>query len=354
MKRKYSLDVLKCIATVLIIFHHYQQMTGVYFEGFINFYKGSFYWGNLVELFFILSGYVSYKYVSDIDVTSSFWEFFFKKYLRFIPMIIICGVGSIIITTIRDGKIIFNLGAIIPSLLGIMRWLNMKGMVNNPTWYISVLLLCYVLLFFVTYIAKKMRINPYTMYVLMIALGMLMVSHYDKTGIDYPFWSKAIGRGYYTFFWGIILRKILETTKIKEKFSSILWCGMGILAFSYLFIKHNGFINKEQWYLLSFVVFPAIIILFEHDCFDKRMMLSKHLKALGGISFNAFMWHVNLINIFKIAANYLSIKFERVSVMVFITFVIFVFGYLSYRFIETPINKQVNKKLLAQLASNAK
>ena len=30
--REYSLDVLKCISTIIIIFHHYQQLTGVYFE----------------------------------------------------------------------------------------------------------------------------------------------------------------------------------------------------------------------------------------------------------------------------------------------------------------------------------
>lgn len=36
-ERKYSLDVLRIIATILIIFHHYGQVTGLYLEGHINY-----------------------------------------------------------------------------------------------------------------------------------------------------------------------------------------------------------------------------------------------------------------------------------------------------------------------------
>ena len=54
-ERIYPLDTLKFTAAILIVFHHFQQSTGACFSG-INFYGGKFYFGNLVELFFILSG----------------------------------------------------------------------------------------------------------------------------------------------------------------------------------------------------------------------------------------------------------------------------------------------------------
>ena len=37
MKREYSLDILKFLATTFIIFHHYQQLTDTFFENGINF-----------------------------------------------------------------------------------------------------------------------------------------------------------------------------------------------------------------------------------------------------------------------------------------------------------------------------
>ena len=56
-ERKYSLDVLRIIATILIVFHHYGQVTGLYLEGHINYWNGRFYFGYVVEFFFLLSGY---------------------------------------------------------------------------------------------------------------------------------------------------------------------------------------------------------------------------------------------------------------------------------------------------------
>ena len=60
-ERKYSLDVLRIIATILIVFHHYGQVTGLYLEGHINYWNGRFYFGYVVEFFFLLSGYFMYR-----------------------------------------------------------------------------------------------------------------------------------------------------------------------------------------------------------------------------------------------------------------------------------------------------
>ena len=47
-ERKYSLDVLRILATVLIVFHHYGQVTGLYLEGHVNYWNGRFYFGYMV------------------------------------------------------------------------------------------------------------------------------------------------------------------------------------------------------------------------------------------------------------------------------------------------------------------
>ena len=62
-KREGSLDLLKFLATCCIVMHHFQQITGAFFEGHLNFYSGNFYWGYLVELFFLVSGYFAYIYI---------------------------------------------------------------------------------------------------------------------------------------------------------------------------------------------------------------------------------------------------------------------------------------------------
>ncbi len=64
-KRVYSLDALKVIAATLLVFHHYEAATETQFK-YINFYSGSFYFGWLVELFFLLSGFFTYQYIKKI------------------------------------------------------------------------------------------------------------------------------------------------------------------------------------------------------------------------------------------------------------------------------------------------
>lgn len=82
-QRDYSLDFIKIVATVFIIFHHYQQVTGAWFENRINFNNGRFYFGYIVELFFILSGYFMYSYIRKIQQGRiTFPEFYFKRLSR--------------------------------------------------------------------------------------------------------------------------------------------------------------------------------------------------------------------------------------------------------------------------------
>ena len=55
-----NLDFIKVIIATLIVFHHYQYLSGIKFNH-INFYGGRIYYGYLVELFFMISGFLMQK-----------------------------------------------------------------------------------------------------------------------------------------------------------------------------------------------------------------------------------------------------------------------------------------------------
>lgn len=113
-KRKGYLDFLKFIATVIIIFHHYQQSTGAYFSGWINFYNGEFYWGYMVELFFIISGFCIYRYeeyIAEGNVTLK--DFYLKRLLRLLPMLFL-------------GAVLYELASIAYARVYGMDWLGVK------------------------------------------------------------------------------------------------------------------------------------------------------------------------------------------------------------------------------------
>lgn len=111
-RREYSLDVIKIIATILIVFHHYQQVTGAMFS-VINFWDGKFYFGYIVELFFVLSGYFMWRYVDRINATYSFKCFILKKMQRLLPLVAI-------------GAVVYEILLIIYQILYGQQWLGIQ------------------------------------------------------------------------------------------------------------------------------------------------------------------------------------------------------------------------------------
>ena len=83
-KRFHSLDFLKFLSAVMIVFHHFQQMTNTKFEH-INFYFGRIYFGNLVELFFIISGFVT-AFGLQNKKPENFKKWIIGKSVRIYPM----------------------------------------------------------------------------------------------------------------------------------------------------------------------------------------------------------------------------------------------------------------------------
>ena len=63
-------DIIKPVAATLIVFHHYQQVFKCVFPG-INFYDGFFNFGYFVELFFMISGFLTlYTFRAPLKISS--------------------------------------------------------------------------------------------------------------------------------------------------------------------------------------------------------------------------------------------------------------------------------------------
>ena len=79
-----SLDFLKFILAIIIVFHHYQQVMEVKFEHF-NFFYGRIYFGYAVEFFFIISGFVM-AFQVERKGFGTFRSWMTSKITRILPM----------------------------------------------------------------------------------------------------------------------------------------------------------------------------------------------------------------------------------------------------------------------------
>lgn len=334
--RNNSLDFLKIIATILIVFHHYQQALNVEFTQ-INFFGGKFYFGYLVELFFLISGFLMFNYIEKIKQDLTFKEFFLKRIIRLMPLIVLATISYEILLYIYPkvfGDYFYNIKpnfwGLIISILGVQAgWSFENPMINNPMWYISVLILCYILFYISTKISILKKINCIYLYVILVFLGLSI----QKNGTDLAFFNYYTARGYYSFFFGILFSIYFNNCEI-SKFIKIL-STLLVIFITYLILKHYHIVEKNINYTLTFIYYPALIIIFNFDIM-KKIFFSKIIQKIAEISFSVYVWHGVFILLLPIINKYYSfnINFVSYKTMGIFTTILYIFGIISYHFIE--------------------
>ena len=345
-KRQYSLDFIKIIATMFILFHHYQQyISGIFAKG-INFYGGVYNFGYMVELFFVLSGYIMYPYIEKIHEGISFKKFYFSRYARLIPMVALAAVGYQIVVMIHIkmvGAAWFmenpNVWKTIVAALGFQEgWVFRNNIyVNYPVWYISVLLLCYLVFYIVTYLSKKLHVSARYFYVSFVFVGIVINSY----GWHFAFLNEYTARGYYAFFAGVLLATYCYERNATRR-ETLISLGAVIVIID-LIVFHNGFISDGINYISTFILFPAIILLFKNSVVCK-LFKSKNWQTAASIAFNTFVWHMPLLVMLLIIVNKVQIGINFISrgCMWGFLLVEILVGTLSYFLIERKLKKREN------------
>lgn len=346
-KRMPGLDAIKIIATILIVFHHYQQITGAWW-GETFFYSDKFYFGILVELFFIISGFLMYRYIGKIILGLSFKKFYIRRIMRFFPLMLTC----VIVTTffahiyiILYGEVFFgintySLWTILISSIGVHAgWFATNSGINNPTWYISVLLLCYIIFYFLVYISEKLHISYNYFFIGMIIIG-LSIQYYD---INCPFLNIYSSRGYVAFFLGVLLAFIVNKYTFCIHYKM---CMLIILSIPYLIYKQYWLVLKDAGYIMTFIFYPALIIIFSSKSVTNKLSW-RWVDELAKISFNVFMWHFPLLLIMYVVIKLfkISVNLGTVKTMIAFTAICYLVGAISHYLIEKPINRIVDSKL---------
>lgn len=336
-----GLDFVKIIATLFIVLHHYQQAHQVYFENGINFYYGKFYFGWLVELFFVISGFVMLPYVERIKNGLDFKKYFGGRYFRFQPLMAI-SVGACAfllylfkIMYLRPWDNNYGVLDFIISAIGLHAFWN-KVFINNPMWYISVLLVCYAVMYGIVRLCKKLSIHIWIGFVLAVLIGVCIFSN----GINVFLLNSRTARGLYAFFWGLLLAEAVQQRRpnrfayIAAVFVLLVTPLLYIFAFKYDVPQIN--------YVLTFVVYTAIILVFTSKLMTK-IFNGKMWSVVSGISYNAYVWH-SVVYILAAVCFYLVRAvpdFSKKETIVCMVVSVYAVSALSYFFIDKPFQRWI-------------
>lgn len=338
-KRYFLLDVYKIICTIFIVFHHYQQFFGVEFNG-VNFYGGKFYFGYVVELFFMISGFVLLKsdcwsYNQEENRIGVVSKQFCKRIIRFYPLALIAFAFSVFlalvyyalfrewISNIFTNPITYVTSATL-TFSG-FPFLDRIG-INNPAWYLCVLIQCYFSYYLIKLLPKK-EIKP-------ILYGLIVIFFLFLKILYLPGFMGNSHRGYIAFFVGVLLSSIDEKIKI-QKWYPFIPLTIGIIL-CVLF-------KKWYWYPLTLFIYPSLL-LFACSWFQ---LSSRTIKTICLVSFSVYLFHSPLEMMLSLFLKLLNVEITH-SYLTMILFFAFVslFACLVHFLIERNINKLINKGLI--------
>lgn len=329
--RDYALDLIKIICCGIILLHHYQQDLNVYFNHF-NFYCGEIKAWLGVEMFFFISGLLSAKYVDKIQNGARLWDTFLHKYKRLIPVTAIstfaCFFFELLSHQLNTPELIVKhfINTLSVSF-GINAVLTSEVSVNNPLWYVSILLFCFLVLLIISSVFKaKSHKDMNTIFLILVISGcVLEYCLWGSFGKELPILNRCVGRGLTSFFYGVLFSREQKT------FAKIPSIALIVLLIGSEIILHKTIVIPEIFFTI--IICPLIVLLCQR--ITPRLKLPGNIIInLSSISFSVYCWHCLVLMIMST----LNFNYGNRMMMLLYLIIMVVIGSLSYYGIERRFN----------------
>lgn len=262
-KRQIGLDIYRLVATLIVFLFHANIHLACTFGVFTSFISmGAIF----MTAFFMLSGYVLFLTYQKIDLAeiNNIKYFYLKRGLGVLPLYYVTSILFIIFLgseTIKQNILlapieILGLQSVFTSVFSITH--------NGGTWFISCIILCYLLYPYIQQIVKQISIKSKIILGILSIIVILwapLIEYYFNTG---PIYANPFFR-ILEFFIGILLASLKEKIEINPK-SKFLMSGKAILLESTILIlsvtlavKSNIFIGNYMMY--NWIALPMFITL---------------------------------------------------------------------------------------------
>jgi peptidoglycan/LPS O-acetylase OafA/YrhL len=333
VKKIYGFDYIKIIAASLIVLHHYQQVFVCQFSGF-NFYGGRIGFGYLVELFFTISGFLTiYSDKKKICAEKFGGGHLLHKLIRVCPMAIISIFVCLILKTIQSVQLhdnqlalLWNVKALVANFMLLFAgypYFEMIG-INNPIWYICVLIQCYVVYYILDWFVQKFNLKRCVIYIFILLS--CMVLYYFKL------LNEASFRGITSFAIGILLFIMgnFTTEYIHNKRQLIgRICMLLIVAFCPLI-----FLGIKQRWILQFLLYPLLVF----GCYHLDLKGNTLISKASDISFDVYIWHYPLMVCMQIICLRIEV-IHSYNIMFMFLLLSWCYAFVLWKYIDLPLRR---------------
>lgn len=359
--RLFSLDALRGLAALAVVFTHYKSFFHDEFGYSLDHEKQPLYsifapfydWGGFsVDLFFALSGFIFYWLYSKqiFDGKISAWKFSILRFSRLYPLhfatLVFMAFTPLVFqipSTLVDDHTVKNF---LLHVFFASNWWRSESGFNGPAWSISV----EVLLYAIFYLMCRLRAIRWWWLCIPIIVGWKLGYTYQGRGLYWFF----VG-GLLCYFWHWIISK-----KLSFKLIVVLLCLAWTIPAVYLYCRYlcNSIGRDGVPYIVRLIAAPSFSLVFfpltilTAALVDHKLP-SRRLAWLGDISYSLYLLHMPII--YTLIGVFASFGFPRsVFYSTWILFLLFVLlisaSTLCYRRFELPAQRILRSKLLPRLS----
>lgn len=348
-----ELESIRGLAILLVVFYHMRYTYTKLDIAIIN--NGYL----MVELFFVLSGFVIYNaYSEKIRCTKDLYRFQFLRFARLYPVHLVF-LGAFLIIEIAKyfaaTKLIAlnvastpfgqnSLWALIQQIFLIQAVIpNDVFTFNHPAWAISALFYTYLIFGLLMLFFKRLSVHFFG---IMILASLLMLTTHTTLGFD------QLLRCIAGFFLGCLTAIVIKTVKIR--LSNYLSITVFISMILFLQLKTPAIPNVIIYFLSAALIFS--IMLARNGILNKLLNI-KMFTWLGMISYSIYMSHFFILwavaNVFKRILRpsitnrqyvFELTSIETIVVCVIVVISVLAVSYITYAFIEKPFRKKLATK----------
>ena len=210
--------------------------------------------------------------------------------------------------------------------------------INNPLWYVCVLIQCYVLYYFIEWILTKFKFTDIERFRFIVYVALLMIC----MGLYYMgILNEASFRGCISFSIGILLCSIdrLLKNRICINRKSKRWFGIILVS---IIISCSGLviIGLNQRWVLQFFLFPILVLSVANTNFPRVKIISE----LGDISFDLYILHYPLMVLVQLVSTIacFNMNHSYITMCVFLLFS-WVIAWLIWKYLDLPIRRLVRR-----------
>jgi peptidoglycan/LPS O-acetylase OafA/YrhL len=348
-----ELESIRGIAALLVFLHHIPNWNNGFYQMAII--RNSHL---MVDLFFVLSGYVIYSsYGEKINQFKNILHFQFLRLGRLYPVHLVILVGYLLAEILkyfaaayygisfgRPAFDNFKRENVVANLLMIQDVGVLKGTwsINGPSWSIGIEFYIYLLFAFICLYLRCIKLLVFTAITSICILGLSIINEES-----YDIYSNIL-RGGAGFFLGCLVAVCSKRLKLRNTNIPVIIQHIAFLLISFfLLIKPTG----RQFDILIYFLCAGLIISLIHTSDNplKRILRSRIFTELGKISYSLYMSHMLIIwtvcNLLQFIIHKLHINDTLKFSLAYVTtiFITISISYFLFHIIEKPYREKSRK-----------